>query len=210
MLITFDRLIPYFETKPVTGALHIGAHAAEELTGYLGCGIDSIIWIEANPNMASTLFAKTFAHPGSTLIFCAAYNEDNVGVTLNIANNGESSSLLDFDEHTKEHPHVHFTGQIEVPANTVDTILRRKGFDQSKFNFANIDIQGAELIALTGMEEQLKHLDYVYLEVNEKHLYENCALIGDIDEFLSSHGFERAITEMTKHGWGDALYTRKD
>ena len=210
MLITFERLVPYFEKKPVTGALHIGAHAAEELPGYLSCGIDSIIWVEANPNMAWTLFSKTCTHIGSTLIFCAAYNEDDAAVILNIANNGESSSLLNFDEHTKEHPHVHFTGQIEVPANTIDTIFRRKGFKRSKFNFANIDIQGAELMALSGMEEQLKHLDYVYLEVNEKHLYENCALIGDIDTFLLHRGFVRTITEMTKHGWGDALYTRKD
>jgi|TARA_R110002060_G_scaffold38317_8_gene49520 FkbM family methyltransferase len=209
MLIKFEQLKPFFEKTPVSGVLHLGAHLAEELEGYQSCGIDRVIWVEANTNLAIPLINRTVNDLGSTIVLGAAFNEDDKLLELNVANNGESSSLLNFDEHSKEHPHVEYIGKVQTWAFKIDTMMDKKGFDRALFNFANIDIQGAELIALKGMNEQLKYLDYVYLEVNEKHLYEDCALIPELDEFLSAYGFKREITEMTIHGWGDALYVRK-
>lgn len=210
MLINFEQLKPLMEKTPVTGVLHLGAHQAEELEGYKSCGIERIIWVEANTGLAVPLINRTINDLGSTVVFGAAFNEDDKLLELNVANNGESSSLLNFAEHAIEHPQVQYVGKIQTWAFRIDTMMNKKGFDRSLFNFANIDIQGAELIALQGMSEQLAHLDYVYLEVNEKYLYENCALIPEIDEFLDGHGFKREMTEMTKHGWGDALYVRKN
>ena len=210
MLIKFDQIKPLFESVPVTGVIHLGAHNAEELEGYTSCGIERIIWVEANIQLAIPLLNRTINDVGSTLVFGAAFNEDDKIIELNVANNGESSSLLDFEEHSKEHPQVEYVGKVETWAFKIDTMLDKKGFNRSMFNFANIDIQGAELIALQGMTEQLSHLDYVYLEVNEKHLYKDCVLIPELDEFLESHGFKREMTEMTVHGWGDALYVRKN
>jgi hypothetical protein len=46
-------------------------------------------------------------------------------------------------------------------------------------------------------------------EVNEKELYKNCGLIGEIDTFLNIYHFKRVLTNITCHGWGDALYIRK-
>lgn len=209
MLIKFDKLKPYFDNKPVMGVIHIGAHKAEELEGYESCGISKIIWVEANLTVSNDLLQRTITRIGSTVVFGAAYDQDNVVLTLNIANNGESSSLLQFEEHAIEHPHVKYTGIIETPGFKIDTMMETKGFNKPLFNFANIDIQGAELTALKGMCEQLRYLDYVYLEVNEKRLYKDCALVHELDEFLSRFGFTREITEMTTHGWGDAFYIRK-
>lgn len=56
--------------------------------------------------------------------------------------------------------------------------------------------------------EALKHVNILYLEVNEKELYKDCALIGDIDDFVGRFGFTRLITKMTKNGWGDAIYVK--
>jgi FkbM family methyltransferase len=210
MLIKFEQLKPFFEKTPVTGVLHLGAHLAEELEGYQSCGIDRVIWVEANTGLAIPLINRTVNDLGSTIILGAAFNEDDRLLELNVANNGESSSLLNFEEHAIEHPHIKYVEKVQTWAFKIDTMMDRKGFDCQLFNFANIDIQGAELIALQGMHEQLTHLDYVYLEVNEKHLYEGCALIPELDEFLSAYGFKRQITEMTSHGWGDAFYVRKD
>ena len=72
-----------------------------------------------------------------------------------------------------------------------------------------MDIQGAEFLALKGMKNNLKYLDYIYLEVNDTHVYENCGLISDIDDFLREYGFIRVETCMTDFHWGDALYIRK-
>jgi hypothetical protein len=54
----------------------------------------------------------------------------------------------------------------------------------------------------------LKGIDYIYTEVNETDIYKDCALIGEIDEYLSD--FERVETAMTEFKWGDALYRRKN
>ena len=138
----------------------------------------------------------------------AAYHEDEAVLEMHIASNGESSSLLEFEEHLNEHPKVKMVGTTQVTGIRVDTLMDRWGFDPTKFNFVNIDIQGSELCALRGMTGVLHHFNYLYLEVNEKHLYKNCCLVGELDEFLADYDFHRVKTKMTKHGWGDALYIR--
>jgi hypothetical protein len=72
--------------------------------------------------------------------------------------------------------------------------------------FGIFDIQGAELLALKGATESLKHAQVLYLEVNEEYLYKNCGLIGEIDEFVAKFGFRRVMTNMTGQKWGDAIY----
>ena len=61
-------------------------------------------------------------------------------------------------------------------------------------------------MALKGASQSLKYAKALYLEVNEKELYKNCALIDELDTFLSTYNFKRVLTKMTVHGWGDALY----
>ena len=61
-------------------------------------------------------------------------------------------------------------------------------------------------MALKGAIESLKTAKALYIEVNERELYKNCGLIGEIDEFVSQYNFKRVLTHMTEYGWGDALY----
>ena len=77
------------------------------------------------------------------------------------------------------------------------------------FNFLNLDIQGAELLALQGLEDNLKFIDYIYTEINTGEVYKNCAKVNEIDEFLKKYGFERVETAMTSWEWGDAFYIKK-
>jgi len=92
---------------------------------------------------------------------------------------------------------------------TMDVLFEENKENMSDYNFMNIDIQGAELLALKGSKCLLEHMDYLYLEVNEEHLYKNCPLISDIDLFVKQFGFERVETSMTKWKWGDAFYIKK-
>jgi hypothetical protein len=64
-------------------------------------------------------------------------------------------------------------------------------------------------MALRGATASLHHADALYLEVNIRELYKGCGLMHEIDAFLEVRGFRRVLTEMTKHGWGDALYLKK-
>ena len=54
----------------------------------------------------------------------------------------------------------------------------------------------------------LNNFDYVYAEVNQKELYENCELVDQIDEYLKKYNFVRETTVWTQHGWGDAVYVK--
>ena len=81
----------------------------------------------------------------------------------------------------------------------------------SKFNFINMDVQGGELNVLLGASKTLQHIDYIMTEVNRDELYKNCALIEDIDYFLSKYNFKRVeeVWDRDNPVWGDALYIKE-
>ena len=55
----------------------------------------------------------------------------------------------------------------------------------------------------------LNNFQYIYIEVNRKHLYKDCALVDDIDNYLKQYKFERVLTSWTDREWGDAFYIKK-
>ena len=79
----------------------------------------------------------------------------------------------------------------------------------NKYNFLNLDIQGAELLALKGFLKGLEKIEYVYTEVNSGEVYKDCAKIEELDFFLKEYNFERVETNMTQYEWGDAFYRKK-
>jgi FkbM family methyltransferase len=190
----------------VTGVLHIGAHECEEMPFYskLGLNDKDVIWIDAISEKVEQ--AKNRGIPN--MYNAVVTDSDDKDISFNISNNNESSSVLEFGTHSTEHPHVFFTSKIEMKSITVDTFFKRNGIDGSKCNFWNFDIQGAELMALKGAINSIKHAKVLYLEINEKELYKGCALVTEIDSFLEGYGFIRIHTVMTPHGWGDGLYIK--
>ena len=188
----------------IFGAFHIGAHECEELTFYNNLGLDnnSIVWIDAIPNKVTEAINRGIPNVYNAVIT----DKDYENVVLNISNNIQSSSVLEFGTHSQEYPWIVYVDKIEQQSITVDTFFEKNGIDASKYNFWNFDIQGAELMALKGCVKSLQHVKALYLEVNEKELYKNCALISDIDNFLSQYNFRRVLTVITQYGWGDALY----
>jgi hypothetical protein len=191
----------------VRGVFHVGAHECEEMAVYdqMGLPRNSVIWVDA---MADKV-AQARARGISTAFQGVMSDVDDMEVNFNIANNGQSSSLLEFGTHSAEHPQVVFVARETMRTTTVDTFFARQGIDCAAHNFWNFDIQGAELMALRGAERSLPFADALYLEVNAAPLYQGCALIGEIDAFLADRGFVRVLTNMTSHGWGDALYVRR-
>jgi hypothetical protein len=60
------------------------------------------------------------------------------------------------------------------------------------------------------MEEYLPNIDYVYTEVNSDYVYQNCALITEIDQYLLKFGLHRVETKWAGEcRWGDAFYVRR-
>jgi FkbM family methyltransferase len=208
MLITFEeiqKVLNQYNIK-ITGVLHVGAYECEELPLYKQFGLneEDVIWIDAMPHKVKEAKNRGIPNVYNAVITDKDYDE----VLFNVTNNIMSSSVLDLYTHLAEHPHVHLIGKMKATTLTLNTFFEKNKIDVSKLNFWNFDIQGAELMALKGAATHINNADIIYLEVNVKELYKNCAFMSEIDTYLSDYGFTRVITNMTPHGWGDAMYIK--
>jgi hypothetical protein len=187
-----------------TGVLHIGAHDCEELPFYTTLGIhtDSMIWIDAVDAKINQGIQRGIPNLYNALIT----DKDDTDIEFNISNNVQSSSILEFGTHSIEHSYVVYVDKVIKKSITIDTFFKRNNLNAKKYTIWNLDIQGAELLALKGGIESLQYAKMLYLEVNEKELYKGCALVDELDAFLSTYKFKRVHTHMTHHGWGDAIY----
>ena len=201
MLISLHELVAKYRVR-ITGVLHVGAHECEEICDYERyVGRDKILWVEALEEKVQQAKAR---HPG--LLIEQAVASDSAGtVMFNRANNGESSSMLALGVHKVHHPQVRYVESRQLKTETLHAILSKYDIP---VNFINLDIQGAELLALKGLGPHLNHIEYAYLEVNSDYVYENCALVEDIDDFLLQFGLRRVVTEWTPYKWGDAFYIK--
>jgi FkbM family methyltransferase len=210
MLIPLSWLASRYRTH-ITGVLHVGAHECEEREAYhhLGLKDSDIFWVEGNSDIV-TRVQKNLGN--SVQIYDALVSDqDGKEVDFIITNNGQSSSILELEEHKVEHPHVWEVDRYKKATTRLDSLIPREisgTFD--KVNFLNLDIQGAELLALKGLGKYLDQMDYVYTEVNAKPLYTGAVLLPELDQFLQQKGFRRVETNMTHYGWGDAFYIRAD
>jgi len=207
-----DVFTSFPDAAPRRGVLHVGAHMCEEAELYYSLGMNArdpekVLWVEANADIAA-FAAKNGQFPN---IICAAVSDtDDTEVTFFVTNNGQSSSILPLAEHRREHPDVYEVAARRVRTITLDTLFVNLGIPHDRYDVANLDIQGAELMALRGAEKILANLRAIYTEVNTKELYAGCALLPEMDEFLGARGFVRVALELTQNSWGDALYVRKE
>jgi len=214
MYINMNQCIQASGGKPFKGVIHIGAHHGEEAQDYVNCGVKNVLWVEANPYIMKNLFDQTRKMSLQTEYLNEVLSDvDNEETTLNIANNGQSSSILELGLHAIQYPHIQYVKRLPVKTKRFDTAVQENPtkVDMSKYDFINIDVQGAELKVLKGFGELLKQypIRAVYTEINFQELYKGCCLVHELDEYLSQFGFKRLITVAPEKTWGDALYARK-
>ena len=94
----------------------------------------------------STLSEKISHYPHMHLGKFAAGSASGQKASLNIASNGQSSSLLPFGTHTNNHPSITYTQKVLVDLRTVDEWISELEVNTAAFNFINLDIQGYELM----------------------------------------------------------------
>lgn len=206
MLIPFDELFPKYNINP-KGILHFGANEGQEYDAYKALGVKNIAFVEAIPSVFQKLCEKC---PDAINIQACLSDEDDNLVKFNIANNdGQSSSFLNFKHHAERHPTVKFIDSIELKTIRFDTLIENIKFEIENYDFLVADLQGAELLALKGLGYYINKFKWIYLEVNKDELYENCALVGEIDSFLEQFNFKGVQEKWTGAGWGDKLYIRE-
>jgi FkbM family methyltransferase len=205
MILNYNKIINDSNVK-VKGVIHIGAFYGQEKKTYNNLNIKNVIWIEANPHYENIIRDNV----GDDKIIITGIGNVNNTLTFNVANNGQSSSFLEFGTHLEEHPGINFTEKINVPVKRMVDVINEYNISINDYNFLNVDIQGYELEAFKGFDNQLHNFDFIYCEVNVKELYIGCPLIEDIDNYLEKFNFKRVLTDITGHGWGDAFYIKNN
>lgn len=194
MLINIEDLIKKYDIK-IKGIIHVGGHVGEEVPLYKKYTNNIHIF-----EPQEECFDKI---DPTVKKYCVALGETEGIMDFYIANNKQSSSLLEPKEHLKNHPEVKFLAKKQVIVKKLDS------YELFDCNFLNMDTQGFELEVLKGSTKTIDHIDYIYTEINTTETYKNCPLVEDLDCYLTK--FIRVETEIYGNcGWGDAFYVNKN
>lgn len=193
MYFQFENIVDALKFN-VSGVIHVGGHIGEEIPSYLKYTNNIHIF-----EPIKECFDKI---PYNVKKYNCALGDKESILTLNVANNHQSSSLLKPKKHLEQHPNVLFVDEIQVPVKTLDS------FNINDCNFLNMDVQGYELHVLKGAKKTLENIKLIYTEINMDELYEGNCMIDDLDAWLTTYSFRRVWEFDTGHKWGDALYVR--
>jgi hypothetical protein len=204
MLLSLKKLKEDFKLN-ITGVIHIGAHHGQEFKYYIENNIENMLFFEPLKKNYNVLLNNIQLSEKVKAYNMALGNiEGEIGMYVESANQGQSSSILEPKLHISQYPHIVFNDREVVQINKLDNIQ----FEKSNFNMINIDVQGYELEAFKGAIETLNSIDIIYTEVNRDEVYLNCAKVYELDDFLDQYNFKRVITTWDGKTWGDALYLK--
>ena len=204
MLISFSSLVHKYKID-VSGVIHIGGHIGQELPSYKNSNVENILIFEPQKGPFEKLSKVANELNFENIILVnKALGNSNKNIEMICNEDGLCSSILKPKIVLTQYPDINFDRTEEVEMITLDSYFAIN--ENNTYNFINMDTQGYELEVLKGALKTLEKIDAVYTEVNNAEVYENNALIQEIDEFLSSYDLVRVETDWMGGTWGDAFY----
>jgi FkbM family methyltransferase len=205
---------------PKTGVVHVGADVGQEVAQYFSYGFQSIVLIEANPDSYKILVSKFGANPNIRIFNYAVCDKEGMidfHIHTSRSGNTEPASILPMKRFKEIVKTLHTPKTIRIPAITLDALFEKHQIAHSDYNFLNVDIQGAELLAFKGATRLFSSIDVIVSEVNLVEMYEDGALEDDIVGFLGQYGFEREHAvyhtlydeDSTFPAWGECLFVKR-
>jgi FkbM family methyltransferase len=143
---------------------------------------------------------------GTSTMFVSAGRPPGVPASDAWDYGNKSSSLLAPEKHLEVHPWVRFDEVIHVETWTLADVCADRGV--VGIDVIHMDVQGAELKVLDGAGPLLEHVTAIWLEVEAVPLYAGQPLKGDVEGYLSAHGFERWKDTVDAVS-GDQLWVRE-
>jgi FkbM family methyltransferase len=119
----------------------------------------------------------------------------------------KSSSLLPPDKTLEVHPWLHFDETIEVQTDTLASFVVERGIDT--IDFIHMDVQGAELMVLSGAGSFIKNVRAIWLEVENVELYKDQPTKSGIEKYMAENGFV-CIKSTVDTVAGDQFYANKN
>ena len=150
---------------------------------------ERMVLVEALPGLASKLTEK-FANDSRLSIVAAALSDTNGEARFEINRSEASSSLLPIDPRNSKwfERDLSVASSITVPTITLPELMSREKLES--VDLLKLDLQGAERMVLNGGEVALDRVQVIYTEVFFERLYDGAWLFGEMNEFLSAHGFK--------------------
>ena len=190
-----------FEKAP-KGVIHVGCHDMPERGCYVPLFGKNVIWVEANEESFDR-----WTQPIATHFDHWAFNiavSDSDGVT-NFYDNGapEVSGLVPSKGN--------YRPSKPIRQKRLDDIIEKFDIDMSNYDFLNVDVEGAEYKVLEGFKKNIKHINYLFLEVSKDGRHVGEVPFDEMTKYLNDFGFKLdrfSEASMSMHGWGDAFYVR--
>jgi FkbM family methyltransferase len=119
-------------------------------------------------------------------------------------NPGASSLFLSNGTYTEEH---YVQKDIVVNCHRLDTVMKK--YNISSVDVIWMDLEGAELLALEGLGDQLTKLKYLSTEISHRAARTGQVLFDDVNLFLMNNNF-KLVSKLSHQGWvEDAIYVNK-
>lgn len=120
-------------------------------------------------------------------------------------NPGASSLFKSNGAYTAE---TYVQNEIRTNCHRLDSVMKR--YDIPRVDVIWMDLQGAELMALKGLGEHLKTVQYIHTEACHIPIYSGQAIFNDIHHFLIANNM-KIKNNISLSGWfEDVIYENKN
>ena len=194
--------------------IHVGANDGRERDLYARHSL-SVLWIEAIPQVFQILEKHLRGYQNQSAINALLTDTEGKAYDFKVSNNaGHSSSIYELGGHKELWPDVSYTSTIQLFSKTLAGVLRDAGRSMADFDALILDVQGAELLVLSGAGEALTKLRFIKAEASDFEAYLGACTVDSLSAFLAGQGFALCQKRCfaSKRGVGsyyDLLFEKK-
>jgi FkbM family methyltransferase len=210
------KIVKKYLGKKVEVIFEFGSRYGEDTIEFAKIYPQSKIYaFECNPNTLAICKKNTEKYLNIKLIEKAVGDIDgtikfypiNPAKTITTWEDGNQGASSLFKASGKYPIENYVQDEVDVPIVKLSTIM--KEYSLSHIDILWMDIQGAELLALRGLENQLDNVHFIHTEVEFMEIYDSQPLFTEIKNYLLCYDFFfYGFTNKSEFS-GDAVFINK-
>ncbi len=189
----------------VRAVVDIGANRGQFALAVRWCLPDArIVSFEPLPGPAK-VYRSIFVSDSYAMLHAVAIGPRAGETTIHVSQRDDSSSLLPISAaQNAVYPGTAEAGTAVIEVGPLSAYLASEAIEEPAL--LKLDVQGFELQALAGCEDQLERFAWVYVECSFMELYEGQALADEVIAWLRERGFRlHGAYNMAYDGQGRAV-----
>jgi len=183
------------------GVIHAGGHHGEEIPVYDEVGVQQVVWFEAEPDAFKILKTNVGDRKGHHCINVLLTDGNESGKRKfyrnRIGEKGEQRAYSSIFQLDRTHPfsvipRIKTFAEIEMETSSIANEMKKLKLPPEEFDYLSVNVQGAELLVLQGMNEYLDSIRWIFCDVEIKQSrYVGAPLDHEIESWLKRKGFKR-------------------